>query len=197
MPLPERPPDPQRHVVVMGVSGAGKSRMGRALAEILGRPFLEGDDLHSPQAVAAMAAGHPLDDEDRWPWLRRIRRWLDQQGASGAPGVVACSALRRAYRDVLRGEQDDVVFIELQAPRVALEERLAGRRGHFMPPSLLESQLETLQSLEPDEPGARVRSYDKPEHTLDAVLRAVASPPRHIEAHTHRTRRGPADGRRW
>ena len=156
----------------MGVSGAGKSRIGMALATRLSRPFLEGDDLHSPQAIAAMSAGVPLDDDDRRPWLARIRGWLDEQGRLGTPGVVACSALRRAYREVLLGD-GDVVFVELDVPRPVLEERLAGRPGHFMPAALLDSQLRTLEPLGDDEPGARVRSRRSPGYTQDEALAAL------------------------
>jgi gluconokinase len=127
-------------VVVMGVSGAGKTTIGQALAAALGWPFVEADELHPPANVAKMARGEPLDDADRAPWLEAVAarmRALDD-------GVVACSALRERYRDVLR-VRPDVRFILLDVPRALLEQRLAARRGHFMPPSLLPSQLATLE----------------------------------------------------
>ena len=127
-------------VVVMGVSGAGKTTIGQALAAALGWPFVEADDLHPPANVAKMARGEPLDDADRAPWLEAVAarmRALDD-------GVVACSALRERYRDVLR-VRPDVRFVLLDVPPALLQQRLAARRGHFMPPSLLPSQLATLE----------------------------------------------------
>ena len=163
----------RRHVVVMGVSGCGKSSTARAVARRLGLPFLEADDLHPAQSVAKMAGGTPLTDEDRWPWLERVRRWMDERAADGEQAVVACSALRRAYRNVLRGGGDDVLFIELDVPRAELERRLAGRRRHFMPASLLDSQLEMLEPLGADERGARLVPHAGPRRTVEAVLAAV------------------------
>jgi len=127
-------------VVVMGVSGAGKTTIGQALATALGWPFVEGDDFHPQANVDKMARGEPLDDDDRAPWLAALAakmRTLDD-------GVVACSALRQSYRDVLR-VRDDVRFVLLDVPRAELERRLQLRRGHFMPSSLLDSQLATLE----------------------------------------------------
>ncbi|WP_249369442.1 MULTISPECIES: gluconokinase [unclassified Actinomyces] len=162
-----------RHVVVMGVSGCGKSSTARAVAQRLGLALLEGDDVHPPSNVAKMAAGVALTDEDRWPWLERVRLWMEERAAAGEAGVVACSALRRAYRDVLRGGHDDVVLIELDVPRAELERRLAGRRGHFMPASLLDSQLAVLEPLGADERGERVAAQASPRRTVEAVLAAV------------------------
>lgn len=161
----------------MGASGCGKSAVGARLAAQLGRPFLDGDDLHSPANVAKMAAGTPLSDDDRLPWLQAIRAWMSEQGAQGRSGVVACSALRRSYRDALRGPAGDVVLIHLDVPRTELERRLAGRREHFMPASLLDSQLEALEPLGQGEPGVRVAVDPQAavEDTVLAVWEAMAN----------------------
>lgn len=138
----------------MGVSGSGKSTVGAALAARLGLPYADGDDLHPAANVAAMAAGHPLTEPQRAPWLRAVGAWLAEHDAGGA--VVACSALRRAHRDLLRGHAPRVRFVHLSASRDVLATRLADRVGHFMPPGLLDSQLETLEPPAPDEPAVAV-----------------------------------------
>lgn len=156
-------------VVVTGVSGAGKSTVGRALAARLGTVFTDADDLHSRDNVETMASGSPLTDEDRWPWLRRVA------AAAGYSGVIACSALRRSYRDRLRAESTRaLVFVELDAPRDALAARLGRRAGHFMPPTLLDSQLATLERLAPDEPGVVVDATLTPEEIVDAIVAWLA-----------------------
>ncbi|MBW8269451.1 gluconokinase [Caldovatus sp. SYSU G05006] len=134
----------------MGVSGAGKSTVGPLLAAALGVPFADGDAFHPPANVAKMAAGTPLSDEDRWPWLAAIGAWLAAQEATGA--VVACSALRRAYRDRLRQACPGLRFVHLAGARALIAKRLAARAGHFMPAGLLESQFATLEDPagEPD-----------------------------------------------
>jgi carbohydrate kinase (thermoresistant glucokinase family) len=144
------------HLVVMGVAGTGKSTVARALAERLGWPFGEGDDLHPAANVAKMAAGIPLDDADRWPWLDAIAAWTAEQAAAGNSTIVTCSALRRTYRDRLRAAAPDTVFVHLVGSPALLAERMTARRDHFMPTSLLQSQLETLEPLEADEPGFTV-----------------------------------------
>jgi len=135
----------------MGVSGCGKSTVGGVLAGRLGWPLAEGDDLHPAENVAKMAAGHPLDDDDRRPWLARIREWIDGRLGAGESGIVTCSALKRRYRDVLRGDGGDVVFVYLHGTREQLLGRLTARQGHFMPASLLDSQLADLEPPQPDE----------------------------------------------
>ncbi len=132
-------------VIVMGVSGAGKSTIGAALARELGWRFIDADDFHPPENVAKMKAGIALEDDDRWPWLDRIGARL-ADGAQGPEGVVvACSALKKAYRDRLRRAAPGVRFVFLDGPAALIESRLAGRSGHFMPGALLASQLETLE----------------------------------------------------
>ena len=138
-------------LIIMGVSGSGKSTVAGALAAALGWTFEEGDSLHPAANLAKMRTGQPLDDADRAPWLAAIGRWIDAQAAAGEPGILTCSALKRAYRDELRQRRPQVRFVFLSGPRALLAERLRRRRGHFMPPSLLASQLATLQPPTPDE----------------------------------------------
>ena len=136
-------------VIVMGVCGCGKSTVGQGLAERLGLPFVEGDTLHPPENVARMASGVALTDEDRWPWLDRIAQALVESRETGA--VVACSALKRSYRDRLRRAAPDLALVHLHGRHEVLAGRLASRRGHYMPASLLDSQLRALQPPDPDE----------------------------------------------
>lgn len=136
-------------IVVMGVSAAGKSTVGRLLATDLGLAFLDADDLHPASNRAKMSAGTPLTDDDRMPWLDRVSDELAARSAAGA--VVACSALRRRYRDRIRERVPGVVFVHLHGSDALLAERAAGRPDHFMPPSLLRSQLDTLEALDADE----------------------------------------------
>jgi gluconokinase/shikimate kinase len=133
----------------MGVSGSGKSTVAGLLAGRLGWDLAEGDDLHPESNVAKMHAGEPLTDEDRWPWLESIADWIRSHTEAGNPGVVTCSALKKRYRDVLRGE--GVVFVFLEGSRDKISDRLASRHGHFMPPALLESQFDALEAPTPDE----------------------------------------------
>jgi gluconokinase len=137
--------------VVMGVSGSGKSLIGALLARALDIEFVEGDAYHSPENVARMSAGIPLTDEDRQAWLAAIATRLSEARRAGVGLVVACSALKRSYRDVLRAGRADMQFVYLEGTRLLLEQRLAGRRGHFMPSSLLDSQLAILEPPSPDE----------------------------------------------
>ncbi len=163
-------------VLVMGVSGSGKSSVGAALAARLGISFLEGDALHPPANVAKMAAGVPLDDADRAPWLAAIAAWM----AARRDGVVACSALKRAYRDRLRRAAPDLRVVALLPPERVLAERLGHRVGHFMPGSLLASQLATLETPEADERALLV-TVDDPLATT--VERAAAWLDAHDDAH--------------
>lgn len=138
-------------VVVMGVTGSGKSTVGNALAERMGVPFADADDFHSPANVAKMRAGIPLDDDDRRPWLRTIGEWLTAHREGGA--VVTCSALKRVYRDILREAAPGVVFLHLDGDIGTARERVAHRPGHFMPESLVQSQFDALEPLQDDERG--------------------------------------------
>ena len=138
-------------VCVMGVSAAGKSTIGAALADALGVAFVDADDLHSDANRAKMASGTPLTDEDRWPWLDAVGARFRDAEATGL--VMACSALRRVYRDRIRAVAPDVVFVHLHGSRELLAERAAARTDHFMPAALLDSQLATLEPLGDDEPG--------------------------------------------
>jgi gluconokinase len=139
-------------LVVMGVSGVGKTTLAEALAQRLGWVFKEGDELHPAANIAKMKAGHPLTDADRAPWLDAIGVWIDGQLGQGRSGVVTCSALKRAYRDRLDTGRPRVRFVFMQLDRAAVAERISGRKGHFMPPSLLDSQFADLEPPGPDEP---------------------------------------------
>jgi gluconokinase len=140
-------------IVVMGVSGSGKSTVGAALAQRLRVPFGDGDDLHPPANVAKMTAGQPLNDDDRYPWLEAIGKWLADHHDGG---VMSCSALKRKYRDQLRRHCADVEFLHLSGSPEVISKRQASRPGHFMPASLLQSQFATLEPLEPDEHGIAI-----------------------------------------
>ncbi|MEV4644306.1 gluconokinase [Saccharopolyspora sp. NPDC049357] len=138
----------------MGVCGCGKSTVGSRLAQQLGVGFIDGDDLHPPSNVAKMASGTPLTDLDRWPWLREVGRTLREHTSTGL--VVACSALRRSYRDAIRMHAPGAMFLHLHGDRDVIESRMDARRSHFMPSSLLTSQLDTLESLDKHEPGITI-----------------------------------------
>lgn len=154
-------------VVLMGVAGSGKSTVGALVASQLGWPFQEGDLLHPPGNVAKMAAGQPLNDEDRWPWLARIREWI----TAHSDGVITCSALKRSYRDVLRDPH--VVFVHLTGTRDQLLGRLSARPGHFMPAALLDSQLADLEPPGPDESAFAVDICSTPTEQVAEIARAL------------------------
>ena len=145
-----------QHIVVMGVSGAGKSTTGEALARHLGWPFIEGDAFHSAANVEKMHAGIPLNDADRDPWLHALAQELGRFEARGQSSVMGCSSLKRAYRDILRSGAPRVRFLMVHGSREVLVARLAGRQGHFFAPELLDSQLAALEPLQPDEDGKLV-----------------------------------------
>jgi gluconokinase len=158
-------------LVVMGVTGTGKSTVAGMLAGRLGWDLEEGDDLHPEANVAKMRAGRPLTDEDRWPWLDRVGAWIRAHTQSGTPGIITCSSLKRSYRDRLRGP--GVVFVHLAGTRDEIQARLDRRLHHFMPASLLESQLQTLEPLAPDERGVVVPLGGRPEDEVRRVLDAL------------------------
>ena len=149
-------------LVLMGVAGSGKTTVMAALADRLGWPALEGDSLHPPENVAKMAAGIPLTDADRAPWLAAIAGWVGDREAARESSLVTCSALRGSYRDVIRAGHPSVWFVHLAAPAEVLASRMAARVGHFMPASLLASQFATLEPLERDEPGSTVAAVGDP-----------------------------------
>ena len=143
-------------LVVMGVQGSGKSTSGRAIAQALSLPFIDGDDLHPVSNKDKMASGHPLTDEDRKPWLEAIGKALADGLARGESTVIACSALKRRYRDLIRSFAPDTRFVHLAGNRGLIAERLTHREHEYMPPTLLDSQFETLEPLEADEAGIPV-----------------------------------------
>jgi gluconokinase len=159
----------------MGVAGSGKSTLLAALERRLGWPAEDGDHLHPASNIAKMAAGIPLDDGDRRPWLERIWAWIEARQRAREPGVIVASALKRAYRDQLRAGHPSVRFVELEAPRDVLEARLRARSDHFMPASLLDSQLAALQPLEPDEPGWSVDATRPPDELSRSIEERLRS----------------------
>lgn len=164
--------EPTVHVVVMGVSGTGKTTVARALADQLGATFAEGDSFHSRANVAKMTAGTPLTDDDRWPWLRDIAQWTSDRAEAGESTVVTCSALRRAYRDLLRGRVASTCFVHLDAPEEKLLERMRNR-SHYMPPALLRSQLDTLEPLGDGEAGVTLDTTRPRRSVVAAALTGV------------------------
>jgi gluconokinase len=158
-------------LVVMGVAGTGKSTVAGLLAERLNWELQEGDDLHPPANVAKMSAGIPLDDQDRWPWLDAIAAWIANKRELGEPGLVTCSALKRSYRDRIRGP--NVIFVFLNGPREVIEARMASRKDHYMPLSLLDSQLATLEPPTSDENVLQVNLSTEPQEEVAEVLHAL------------------------
>lgn len=163
----------RQHVVVMGVSGCGKTTVGEALAAKLGWPFLEGDLLHPKSNVEKMSAHAPLTDEDRWPWLQAIADWIASEERAGRSTVSACSSLKRRYRDLLRTGAPRVRFVHLHGPQSVLAERLAARKGHFFPPDLLASQYAALEPLAADEDGLIVDVALDTDAQVAAALRGL------------------------
>lgn len=172
-------PGVPRRVVVMGVSGCGKSTVGAAVAAHMGWHFVEGDSLHPAENVAKMAAGLPLDDGDRAGWLDTLAGQLAQARSAGQGLVVSCSALKRAYRDRLRGGDPDTLFVHLAGEQALIAARMAARQHEYMPTSLLQSQFATLQPPEPDEHALRLSILDAPAQITQSIaqhLQAQACP---------------------
>jgi len=166
-----------RVIVLMGVAGAGKSTVGEALSAALGWPFRDADSFHPPANVEKMSRGLPLDDADRAPWLAAIARWIDGRLAAGEPGIVSCSALKRAYRQRIIGARDGVRLVYLAGDRELIAGRLAARKGHFMPASLLDSQLATLEEPGPEERALVVSIVPSPEEVAVSIVGALGLAP--------------------
>lgn len=160
-------------LVMMGVSGCGKTTVGRRIASALDWAFLEGDSLHSRSNIARMHAGEPLNDADRWPWLDAIARWMDTRHAAGQSAVITCSALKRSYRELLARGHPGACFAWLKVERAELERRLRRRREHFMPATLLDSQLDILEPPAPDERAFTIDADGTVEATVRAALAAL------------------------
>ncbi|MGH6944283.1 MAG: gluconokinase [Geminicoccaceae bacterium] len=164
---------PPAVLVVMGVSGSGKTTIAALLAGRLHWDFEDADALHSAANVAKMHAGIPLTDEDRWPWLHAVAGWIDATRASGRHGVIACSALKRSYRAIIVGDRPDVRLVYLKSAPAVMARRLACRHGHFMPAGLLESQLEALEEPTTEEHAIAVSVERRPKEIVDAALAAL------------------------
>ena len=164
-------------LVLMGVSGCGKTTVAEIIAQRLRWPFEEGDSLHPPENVAKMHAGHPLDDTDRAPWLARVADWVDARLDAGESGVITCSALKRKYRELIDRRGRDIEFVYLHGSRELIASRLAGRHGHFMPASLLDTQFATLEEPGPDEPAIRVEIGAAPEVIAADIIDALGLAP--------------------
>jgi gluconokinase len=170
---------PATHLVVMGVAGSGKSTLAAALSQQLGWACAEADEFHPEANIAKMTQGIPLQDEDRWPWLQEIRGWMSAQAAAGKSTVLTCSALKRSYRDLLSQANGRVIFLHLDGGADLISRRMQGREGHFMPPTLLPSQLATLEPLTQEELDAGSLRLDiarSPEELAAAVVNALKLP---------------------
>jgi len=157
-------------LIVAGVSGSGKTTVGAMLAGRLGWRFADADDFHPAANIEKMRAGIPLTDADRWPWLEALAAWMDERIAQGKSAVIACSALKRAYRDVLLGDRPDVRMVFLEVGREELARRLAARQGHFFPEKLLGTQLDALDPPQPDEHVISVADAGDPADTVASII---------------------------
>jgi gluconokinase len=157
-------------LVVMGVSGSGKSTIAAMLAHRLHWIYEDGDWFHPPSNIEKMHHGEPLNDADRWPWLHAIADWIDATRRSGQHGIVACSALKRSYRDILVGDRRDVRIIFLKGDREVIARRIAARADHFMPPVLLDSQLKTLEEPKSDERPITVSIVPHPREIVEKIV---------------------------
>ena len=172
---PGRPEKTATIAVVMGVSGSGKTRIGAALADAIGGRFVEGDDYHPPANVSRMANGLPLRDEDRWGWLDAIAAEIAEAVKSGGTLVIACSALKRAYRDRLRRASPRIRFVHLDVSKSVAAARVGGRSGHFMPSSLVDSQFAALEPPSPEENAVRLDATAEPERLVALAAAALAA----------------------
>jgi carbohydrate kinase (thermoresistant glucokinase family) len=172
----ESPPaeDAPAVVIVMGVSGSGKSTIGALLASRLGWVFADADQFHPPANIEKMSHGIALTDEDRWPWLEAMAAWIDETRHAKGHGVIACSALKRSYRDILIGERRDVRLVYLRGEEPLIADRMAERHGHFMPESLLQSQFTTLEEPGADENPIVVSIKSQPDEIVAAILSAMS-----------------------
>ena len=162
-------------IVVMGVSGAGKSTVGLRIAAALNCPFRDADSFHPPANIEKMSRGEPLTDADRWPWLRAIADWIAQHRRAGTTGVVTCSALKHVYRDIVTHNQSaDVRLVYLRGDFALIDARLKARKGHFMPPALLRSQFEALEEPRADEHAIMISIDATPEEIAARVVRQLA-----------------------
>jgi gluconokinase len=157
-------------LILMGVAGSGKSTTAAALSERLGWPFRDADSFHPPANVEKMSRGTPLDDEDRWPWLHAIAAWIDERLAQGEPGIVTCSALKRAYRDILLGGRERVRLVFLKGEKPLIAARMATRRDHFMPLALLDSQFAALEEPTAEENPLVVSNAATPEAIVAEIV---------------------------
>jgi gluconokinase len=173
-PRVQRQADHAGYVLVMGVSGAGKSTIGKALADRLGGGFVEADDYHPAANIERMAAGQPLSDEDRWPWLKAVTETAeDQMKTQGGPVVIACSALKKSYRDFLRSKLGAIAIVHLAGPMELIHARLQARQAHFMPAELLASQLATLEALTPEEGGLALSIGETEDAIVSRALQSI------------------------
>ena len=170
---------PATHLVVMGVAGSGKSTIAAALSKHLGWASAEADEFHPQSNIDKMSQGIPLQDEDRWPWLQEIQNWMTAQARAGHSTVLTCSALKQSYRKLLAEAEGRVLFIHLHGDAALISQRMQGREGHFMPPTLLPSQLATLEPLTAEELEAgslRLDITSSPEELIAAILAALQLP---------------------
>jgi carbohydrate kinase (thermoresistant glucokinase family) len=165
---------PPAVVVLMGVSGCGKSTIGNGLSQALGWPFRDADSFHPPANIVKMSRGVPLEDADRWPWLSAIAQWIDAQRVAGAAGIVSCSALKRAYRAHIVGAREGVRLVYLKGDMGLIAGRLAERKGHFMPATLLQSQFDALEEPLPAERALIADIAPPPEKIVAAIVAGLA-----------------------
>ena len=162
-------------LVLMGVSGSGKTTIAQELERVLRWPSIDGDDLHPPANVAKMRSGHPLNDQDRLPWLQAIARWIDDRLAAGEPGIITCSNLKRAYRQITVGDRKGVILVYLHGDENVIADRISRRKHQYMPPSLLRSQFETLEEPGADEHPVSILVHGSIAETVTEILRKAAA----------------------